>query len=211
MDSLFLNSADEMGGLHIPDADLLMVLPFVTPEAAARAARIICARAAAPGLLVAVHDDRREGFVAVANRVFRASRSRLFGYVAEDAFPGRQWGRRVLQAFDEPETRLLAFNDGKWSGLLASFGVARRCWANENYGGNFFHPGYLGHYADVEITLLAMSDGGYRYDPNCVMLEIDYEKDRKKTHEQDKVLFAMRKEGGLGGRVGDRRLLDLFA
>ncbi|MFA7280412.1 MAG: hypothetical protein WC100_09970 [Sterolibacterium sp.] len=193
------------------ESGLVMVMPYTDADMARRAAQLLARRAACDGLLLAVQDAERAGFIGVANRIFRASNSALFGYVAQDAFAGREWGKRVIAAFREQKHGLLGFNDGKWSGLLAAFGVARRAWAEQNYAGDLFFAGYTSHYADVELTLLALEQGAYAYDPNCVMIEVDYEKEGKPVNPTDQKIFTDRKHTGFDRKVSSERLLSLFS
>ena len=177
---------------------------------ARKTAKQLIGRAECPGLLIAVQDSERQGFIRTVNSVFRATNSELFGYVAQDAYSGRAWGEKVLRALSGKDRSLLSFNDGKWQGLLAAFGVARRAWAERNYAGDLFMPDYHSHYADVELTLMALQDGCHAYDPNCVMVEIDYEKDGKPIHGPDRSLYLQRLQSGFAGRVSSPKLLDLF-
>jgi hypothetical protein len=179
----------------------LLVMPFVDGRQARRAAALMSARAGADGLLLAVHDDRREGFIRVANRVFLGSDSSYFGYVAQDAFPGRYWLRRALALFARPSVQLVAFNDGKWFGALAAYGLARRAWAAQNYGGPLFFPLYRRHYADAELSVLAASDGGLGYSADSVLVEADWDKDRKPVDEGDRRLFRARASARFEGRL----------
>ena len=188
----------------------LVVMPFVDPALARRAATQLAARAGADGLLLAVYDDSRAGFVAVANRLFRASASASFAYVAQDAFAGRDWLARAQAALAKEDGGLLAFNDGKWRGALAAFGLAARGWAAANYGGDLFHPGYRSHYADAELTLLALAAGKHRYDPESLLVEVDWEKETKGVDPDDRTLFKARAGAGFDGRVRDPKLLSLF-
>lgn len=190
--------------------DLVVVMPYIDEAAARRACTQLARRAACDGLLVAVEDRERKGYVHTANRIFRATRSELFGYVAQDAYAGRNWGRQVQDAFAKESRALLGFNDGKWQGLLAAFGVARRSWAVKNYEGDLFYPEYFGHYADVELTLLAMQAGVYAYDPNCLMVEVDYEKEDKLANEADHNVFLLRRASNFHGRVTTSALATLF-
>jgi hypothetical protein len=130
--------------------------------------------------------------------------------VAQDAYPGRQWLSRALTALGEDKS-LLGFNDGKWAGALAAFGLVRRSWALQNYQGNLFYEGYSQHYEDVELTLLAMQENVYAYDPNSVLTEVDWGKDRRQVHQADKVLFKQRLQKKLDGRLTSPHLLQLFA
>lgn len=192
----------------------LMVLPCTDVEQATRAGELAAARAMAKGLVLAVHDVREEGFVAMANQAFAASRSAWFGYMAQDAFAGREWLGLGLQALHRQRGVLLGFNDGKWQGALASFGLASRAWAASNYPigpGGFFHSGYARHYADTELTVLALAAKGYVYEPNSVLLEVDWGKDAAAVDGQDRSLFRQRAQDGFGGRVRDPDLLGMFA
>lgn len=187
----------------------LIVMPFIEPVQAQRAAAQLARRAGTSGLLLAVNDDVRAGFVAVANRVFRGSSSASFGYVAQDAFAGRDWLRRGVDAL-AGGGGLLAFNDGKWQGVLAAFGLVDRAWATGNYGGDLFHPAYRSHYADAELTVLALAGGRHRYDPDAVLVEVDWDKEGKGVDEGDRAAYRARAGGGFDGRVSEPRLLGLF-
>lgn len=195
------------------EAEVVFVMPCIDQDAAARCARRMASRAGASGLLVAVLDAKREGFIAVANRVFRLSRSRYFGYVAQDAFAGRGWLALALQAMngrDQARRGLFAFNDGKWMGALAAFGMSDRAWAQRNYGGDLFFPGYRRHYADAELTALAIDARSYCYDPNSLLIELDWAKEYAQVDEGDRALFRRRKAASFDGRVLDARVRDMF-
>ena len=157
-----------------------------------------------------MHDDAREGFIAIANRAFRQSRSPYFGYVAQDTFAGRAWLRHALVSFRTLATRLIAFNDGKWFGALASYGLARRKWAEQNYGGDFFYPGYKRHYADAELSLLAAQVNGLAYAKDAILLEVDWEKDVRPVEQADRELFRQRSAEGFDGKVKDEALRRRF-
>ena len=118
----------------LSEKEVLVVMPFTMTDQAMRAAELMASRAGVPGSIVAVRDELQEGFIALVNRVFALSQARYFAYVAQDAFAGRQWLSLAIkaleqQASDGKEKQFLGFNDGKWAGALAGFGVARRSWA----------------------------------------------------------------------------------
>jgi len=189
---------------------VLLAMPFTHSDFAQRAAQLMSLRADAPGLILAIHDAKQEGFVSLINQVFTNSRSAYFAYVAQDAFAGRSWLKLALQAMGENKG-LLGFNDGKWAGALAGFGLARRSWASTNYEGLFFHPHYQRHYADAELTLLALQAGVYAYDPASVLVEVDWDKDGAAVDEHDRTLFLERKKSGFDAKVSDTRLLSLIS
>ena len=187
----------------------LMVMPFTNTSQAQQAAQLMASRADAPGMVLAIHDSSKVGFAAIVNAAFKVSQSPYFGYVAQDAYAGRQWLKLALEALGENKS-FLGFNDGKWAGALAGFGLARREWAKNNYAGNFFYPEYQRHYADAELTLLALQTGLYAYDGNSVLVEVDWRKDGAPADPADKALFAKRKQGRFDGRITSKPLLDLI-
>ena len=199
----------------LSEKEVLVVMPFTMTDQAMRAAELMASRAGVPGSIVAVRDELQEGFIALVNRVFALSQARYFAYVAQDAFAGRQWLSLAIkaleqQASDGKEKQFLGFNDGKWAGALAGFGVARRSWALQNYGGDFFYPGYERHFADAELTLFALQEGAYVYDPDSILVEVDWQKDQSSVSLQDRTLFSQRKKTCFDGRVYSAQLLALF-
>ena len=190
----------------------IMVMPFTDELSASRAGELAASRSSAKGLLLAVHDDKRTGFVQVVNLAFAATKSPWFGYMAQDAFAGRDWIAIALQALHKNRGVLLGFNDGKWQGALASFGLASRAWASANYpSGEFFYPGYQRHYADAELTVLAMQAKGYVYEPQSVLVEVDWAKDGAAVHAPDRTLYRERAARGFDARVKDTSLATMFA
>jgi hypothetical protein len=207
----YLTSQTLAAGAWKKEENLLIAMPFTLKTMAKKSAELMATRAGLEeGSIVCVLDDQQQGFVAMCNHIFRHSRSRYFVYMAQDAFAGR---RCMAQAIDVLGTDkgLLAFNDGKWFGALAGFGLVRRDWAQNNYQGELFYPGYGAHYADVELTLIAMQQGLYTYDPHSVLIEVDWAKDKKKVQENDRNLYFQRLQHGFDGRVSRLELLKLFS
>jgi hypothetical protein len=188
----------------------LVVMPFIDPEQAKRSAAQLAKRAGEAGLLYAVYDDKRVGFITVANEVYRRSTADRIAYTAQDAFGGRDWLRRASAALAVKEGGLVAFNDGKWFGTLAAFGLVRRSWADGNYGGALFLGSYKRHYADVELTLIAMQQKCLRYDPNAVLMEVDWNKEEQATDREDRVLFHLRRRTKYDNKVFHNDLLRAF-
>lgn len=190
--------------------DVILVMPYIDRPMAERCAEMMSRRAGADGLILAVQDIERDGFIAVANRVFEKTESEYFGYVAQDAFPGNGWLELGVKTLRKQGASLLAFNDGKWKGALAAFGLADRRWAGSNYGGKFFFPDYRRHFADVELTVLAISQKQYCYNPNAVLVEVDWDKEKSSVDASDKALYRHRKSDGFNRRVSSRALLEMF-
>ncbi len=179
----------------------IVVMPFIDAAMARRAAQQLAARAGCKGLLLAVHDDHREGFVSLINGAFAATQSQSFAYVAQDAFAGRYWLALAHAALSVPGAGLAALNDGKWSGRMASFGLVRRRWAQSLYDGCLFHPEYHSHYGDTELSLIAQAQGALCYDPNAVLVEVDWRKDQSQINPADKSLFDRRLKSGFDNRL----------
>jgi hypothetical protein len=196
--------------LQKKSADVILVMPYLDQAMAERCADLMSRRAGTEGLIIAVHDTDRNGFIAVANRIFENTESEYFGYVAQDAFPGKQWLDLAVKTLRRQRASLLAFNDGKWKGALAAFGLAERKWARNNYEGMFFFPDYRSHFADVELTVLAISQKQYCYNANAVLVEVDWDKDKTSVNSSDKALYQLRKSDGFNRRVTSPALLDMF-
>lgn len=186
-------------------------MPFNRPVLAKKTGQILVTRAGYRGLLICIEDVDQVGFVALINQVFQNTKSTWFGYVAQDAFPGRLWLSQAMQTLTQKNGALLGFNDGKWFGALAAFGLAERVWASQNYGGAFFYPGYQQHYADTELTVLAEAARRYVYNPHALLIEVDYKKDQKSTNSQDKSLFQSRCQKQFDGRPIPPALLHKFS
>jgi hypothetical protein len=186
---------------------VLVAMPFINADYAQRAATLMASRANAPGMILCIHDEQEEGFITLINRAFAKTQSAYFAYVAQDAFAGKDWLKEALLALGD-QKHFLGFNDGKWAGALAGFGIARRSWAAQNYAGNFFYSGYKRHYADAELTLLAMQAGVYAYEPSSLLVEIDWNKDSAPVDPSDRALFLERKKTGFDGKVTSAALLN---
>lgn len=135
----------------------------------------------------------------------------LFGYLAQDVFPSRRWHAQAAAALNKADAGLLAFNDGKWAGQIAAFGLVQRQWVRSIYGGShLFFSGYTQHYGDVELSLIARQQKRFAYDANAVMMEVDFSKESRAVNTKDRDCFATRKLTGFDGRVKDSELLGMF-
>ena len=81
-------------------SEALFVMPCTDMPMARRAAAQMAQRAGAPGHLLLLEDLHGWGFIRIVNHVFKATQGRHFGYVAQDAFAGRQWLSLALEALD---------------------------------------------------------------------------------------------------------------
>jgi len=210
MEVRFVRAAEFASLAPLECSGAIMVLPYTDAAQAARAARLAATRAGAPALLLAVHDEARQGFIATINQAFAGTRSPWFGYMAQDAFAGRAWLALALRALQTKNAGLLGFNDGKWQGQLAAFGLAERAWAQSVYDGDFFHSAYRSHYADTELTVIAREQGRYVYEPNSVLVEADWDKESASVDPTDRALYKARAAKGFDARVHNQQLLQLF-
>lgn len=211
MSQQLMSTRDLADGLDL-QVETLLVMPSTDIPMARRAATLMAQRANAPGHVLLVEDLAGWGFIRIVNQVFRQTRGRYFGYVAQDAYAGRQWLALALDALQRPGKHFLAFNDGKWHGAFAGFGLAERSWASRNYpDGDFFHPAYRRHYADVELSLLAISQGAYVYDPRSLLVEVDWTKDGAPVDAHDRALYRARAAAGFEARVRSPDLRQMVA
>ena len=223
MQTIF-TTKDALQSANLKSSAAVMVMPFTDPIMAQKAAELAASRAGslrangelldvcAESILLAVHDTQRQGFVATVNQAFKVTQSPWLGYMAQDAFAGRNWLALALQKLQsQTGAALLGFNDGKWQGQLASFGLARRDWISKVYTDAFFFQGYHSHFADAELTLVARQQGVYAYEPQSVLVEVDWQKDQAAVNDADRRLFATRKKTGFGNRVSDPQWLNFIS
>ena len=179
----------------------ILVLPFIDNNLAAKTADVLNRRALNEGLLVLVEDDLRIGFIKVANMIFSRSDSLYFGYLAQDAYPGEGWLRCGINVLNKSGANPLSFNDGRFYGNIAVFGLARRTWVQSIYRNCIFYPGYISHFGDTELSVLALSSQSLVFNPNCLLIEVDYEKHFHGNNPKDDALYRERARTGFNGLV----------
>jgi hypothetical protein len=194
----------------LDDKAVTLVMPSTDLDLANKTADILISRSGVPAQVLIVEDDVQQGSALILNRVCQSTTCHAMAYVAQDVFPGRLWLKRALTMLTQDKAGLVAFNDGKWCGEIASYGLLKTQWIRKVYGGGLFYKGYKQHYGDVELSLIARSIGAFSYDPHAVLIEIDPEKDQKKVNEADREMFSSRKLSGFDGKVRDMRLLGMF-
>lgn len=201
MDSIVLKSSELANVRGLSHDQVVIVLPFIDCELAVKAADVLKRRALTDGLLVLVEDDLRIGFIQVANMIFSRSSSPLFGYLAQDAYPGEGWLRCGIDVLNKSGANLLAFNDGRFYGNIAVFGLVRRNWVQSIYRNCLFYPGYKSHFGDTELSVLALSVQKLVFSPNCLLIEVDYEKHLHGNNSKDDALYRERARSGFNGLV----------
>lgn len=194
-----------------PTKSVTVIIPTIHTELAKKTAKILTSRAGYPHKMLVMEDTDKIGYVGLCNIAIKDYPADYYVYLTDDIFPSRFWLKDAMNLIEEKQCGLLGFNDGKWQGAIATCGLVKHEWMVKNYEGNMFFPEYFGHYNDTELTLFAMNDKTYCYNPNISLIEVDYDKDTKKVHLQDKELFAKRKTTKFEGRVTDDKLLTLFS
>lgn len=193
---------------HDDTGGVLVIMPSIRVRKAMRAARTLVKRAGMTCTVLIVRDSSRRGFVATCNAVVEKAAVKYVVYLAEDAFPGLDWLRLAHDALERSGKGLLGFNDGKWRGRIAAFGMVRLDWVRPIYGGPLFYPGYVARGADDELTVIARAQDQYVYDPDCTLFEYDPDKIFG-AGKGDRAIFRARFRGGFDGLVPLERLAPL--
>ena len=136
-------------------------------------------------------DDERKGFIFKVNEFVNLFPTKydFYIYTAQDAFGGKNWLKEAYSTMKVTGKGVLAFNDNKWGGKLAAFGMVRA-----SYKAPFFYEGYHSHYADTELSVAATLENQLCYNPKAIMFEVDYDKKTKSVNKQDKELFKKRQK-----------------
>lgn len=190
--------------------DVLVIMPHINEEQAQKTAKILKARSGVEAKLLLVEDKNRNGFVKVVNDVVKNIKAELYVYTAQDVFVSKNWLYEALIAQARYGAWVTAFNDGKWGGAMAQFGMVTREWVDTM--GWLFPPCYKASYCDVEISQIAKQMNKYGFAEKAIMMEIDYDKDFiGKVNKEDKALYNERKKTGFDGKVADTNLLEQFS
>lgn len=192
--------------------NIVVLMPSINKEKAEATVNQLATNAGIKARYAVIEDKEREGYVSMVNKGFNLYKDADFiVYVAEDAYGGRDWLLKAWETMEDKYAGLLAFNDGKWDGRLASFGMVRRDWLEYVYKGEFLmNPVYKSHYGDTELSVIAMSQGKLIYNPNCVLVEIDPEKEKHGVNEDDKKTYIQRQKEGFDGKVLNPKYLNIF-
>ncbi len=180
---------------------VVVIMPCTDLDEGMKTAQILARRAGLPCGILIVHDSLRLGFIKTVNETFVRISARYTVYLAQDAFPCRDWLKCAWETLEKTGKGLLAFNDGKWKGRIAAFGMARNSWVKTLYQGDFFYPAYISHGADNELTVIARAQDQHVYNPDCTLMEIDPEKDAGGSNPKDRKLFQSRFLEGFEGLV----------
>ncbi|MEX0679746.1 MAG: glycosyltransferase domain-containing protein, partial [Balneolales bacterium] len=179
-----------------------IVMPCIDKEKGLITAQSLYRRAGMPCKIIIVYDSERCGFIKTLNDTCRQLDVRYVVYLAQDAFAGRNWLQQAYNTLEKTGKGLLAFNDGKWQGIIASFGMVRLSWVKSLYGDSVLFQGYKSHCADDELTAIARAADQHVYNPHISLIEVDHEKGMAGGGNiSDRQLFFDRYAGGFDGLV----------
>jgi len=204
------NFMEELHKTKLPN--IVVLIPSINKEKAKITVNQLASRAGVEAKYIVLDDKERKGYVEMINKGLLMYKDADFiVYTAEDAFGGVNWLLNAWETMEDKYAGLLAFNDGKWEGRIASFGMIRTEWLRYIYDGKFLmHPSYKSHYGDTELSIIAMSQGKLIYNPNCILVEVDSNKKEHIVNEEDRAKFIERKMNGFDKRVLNEKYLDLF-
>ncbi len=180
---------------------IVVIMPCIHQEQGLKTAEVLQRRANMPCKILVVMDSLRQGFIKTLNDTFARITAKYLVYLAQDVWPGRGWLKCAHDSLEKSGKGLLAFNDGKWHGSFASFGMVRASWLGAVYKNTVFYPGYINHAGDNELSLIAQAQDMYEYNPECTLVEYDFDKDFDGSNPRDKALFHKRFVQGFDGLV----------
>jgi len=145
-------------------------------------------------VILIIQQDGWSGWVALHNWAVKNLDFDYYCYSCGDYYPGKAYLKMAYEIAIQEGRKLIAFNDGKWGGYIATAGLVEKKWMEKNYDGDLFYSGYKKHYADTELSMIAMEQDVMGYCPDAVLIEIDFEKDNHAYIDKlDQVLFHSRK------------------
>jgi hypothetical protein len=181
--------------------EVIIVLPLIDVKLAKKASEVMRRRTNQSGLLLLIEDDIKLGFIMVTNIAYAKTTSRYFCYTAQDAYAGEFWLDYALDTIKKSNCGLLAFNDGRFFGKIAVFGLVDRIWIDTIYKKFIFYPQYKSHFADTELSVIAAQTSNLVFNPNAILIEVDYEKSLHENNPDDERLYIERAKTGFDGRV----------
>lgn len=169
--------------------NIAVIMPCIDKELGTKTMEQLKERAGIEADFMLLMDNKRTGYVATVNDFVTKTNYKYYVYVAQDAYAGKNWLKIAYKELEKTGKGLFAFNDGKWNGKLASFGMVR-----SSYLKPFFFKGingYKANYADTELTVKAKEENQLVYNPESVLIEVDYNKHG--VNLDDKKLWEIRK------------------
>lgn len=202
---------DQLKSRQWKGPEVIVIMPCIDANKGLQAARVLRNRAGMECKILVVMDSLRQGFIKTFNQAASRVKADFIVYCAQDAIAGKDWLKNSHNSLIKNQKSLLAFNDGKWHGRIASFGMIRSEWIKNIYPpGNYLFGGYNSHKADNEITVIARALDQFIYEPNSVLMEVDFGKDFGGSNSDDNKLFDERFRDLFGGILA-RDMLTPYA
>lgn len=198
----FVDSKDVEWFSYSKPEGVAVIMPCIDAVKGFDTAQFLIHRAGMECAVILAYDSKRLGFIKILNEIAAKTDVAYVVYLAQDAYPGRDWLKIAYENLKSSGKGLLAFNDGKWHGQIASFGLVKKAWIQRLYGDNILFPQYKSHAADMELTVIARVNGMFVYEPRSVLVEVDRGKDfRDGSNPYDNQLFKNRFLNGFYGLV----------
>jgi len=187
-----------------------VIMPCIDRAKGLATAGFLHKRAGMACVIVVAYDSRRQGFVKTLNDTAFKTDVAYVVYLAQDAFPGRNWLKIAYDSLKKENKGLFAFNDGVWQDKIAVFGMVEKKWVQGLYGNSIFFNQYKSHVADIELTIIARALDMLVYNPNSVLIELDTDKeDKGVSNPYDLVLLKNRFQSGFNGLVPYEKTVTL--
>lgn len=178
-----------------------VVMPATNIAQAMLAAQRMMRFAGMPMRMVIVNDFIGQGFIKTINAVSNHLKPEYLAYVAQDALAGKNWLVKAYKKMTAEKKSVCAFNEGRFLGNLAQFGLVKVAFTAQHYGEhNVFYEQYIKHRADDELTLLAKLNNEFVFAKDALLMEVDYSL-QKTIYEPDLDLYK-RRAAELNARFG---------
>jgi hypothetical protein len=194
---------------HSNPNGVAVIMPCIDTEKGMSTAQFLHQRAGMDCAIIIAFDTKRQGFIKTLNQTASRCDVAYVVYLAQDAYPGRNWLKIAFDSLEAEKKGLLAFNDGKWRGKIASFGMVSTAWAKKLYGNMILFEEYKSHKADNEITVIAKVTDMFIYCSDSVLIEVDERKDAGGSNTLDDELFKKRFLNGFNGLEPFKKVMEL--
>lgn len=193
---LLLHTRDLSSFSYSDPEGVVVIMPCTDTDMGMKTAEILYRRAGMDCKILVVYDINCQGFIKTLNDTAARISVKYIVYLAQDAYPGQGWLKCACDTLEASGKGLFAFNDGKWHGRIASFGMVRTSWVKKIYKDEILYSEYVSHAADNELTVIARVQDMHEYNPDCTLLEYDPDKDFGGSNPRDNALFKKRFQQG---------------
>jgi len=85
-----------------------VIMPCTDVDRGMKTARVLSMRAGMPSMIIVVNDSRRQGFIKTLNETAARITVKYIVYLAQDAWPGRDWLKCAHESLEKSGKALLA-------------------------------------------------------------------------------------------------------